>query len=65
MKRKFPPRVYVALRDAGYSNREIAGLLDVNEASVRRGLRAVQYEAPSRVRELLTELAGVIEGRGL
>lgn len=61
MKRKFPPRVYVALRGAGYSNREIAGLLDVDEASVRRGLKSVGYTAPSRVRELLTELADHLE----
>ena len=63
MRAKYPPRVYVALRDAGYSNREIGKLLDVNERSVRRGLESVGYEAPSRVRALLTELADEIEGR--
>jgi hypothetical protein len=57
--------VYVALRDGGFSNRAIANLLGVNERSVRRGLESVDYEAPSRVRELLTELAGVIEARAL
>ncbi len=61
MRRKFPARVYVALRNDGFSNREIAGLLGVDEASVRRGLKSVGYEAPSRVRRLLTDLADEIE----
>jgi len=61
VRRKFPPRVYVALRNDGFSNREIADLLSVDEASVRRGLKAVKYEAPSRVRRLLTDLADEIE----
>jgi hypothetical protein len=37
--------VYFALRKAGYSNRVIADLLDVDEASVRRGLKARPDEA--------------------
>lgn len=43
-KSKFSQAVYVALRDAGMSNRQIARELDVNEASVRRGLK----DAPAR-----------------
>lgn len=61
MRRKFPPRVYVALRNDGFSNREIAGMLDVNESSVRRGLKSVGYTAPSPVRALLSELADHLE----
>jgi hypothetical protein len=61
VRSKFPPRVYVALRNDGFSNREIAELLGINEASVRRGLKTVSYEAPSRVRRLLTDLADEIE----
>jgi predicted transcriptional regulator len=38
-RRRFEPEVYVALRSRRYSNREIARLLDVDEASVRRGLK--------------------------
>jgi hypothetical protein len=65
MRRRFPPRVYVALRDAGYSNREIAGLLGVNESSVRRGLKSVGYNEPSRTRQLLTELADRLDFHGV
>ena len=36
--RKFEPKVYAALKRAGYSNREIAQQLGVDESSVRRGL---------------------------
>lgn len=43
-KRKFDPIVYAALRDRDLSNRKIAALLDVDEASVRRALR----DAPER-----------------
>lgn len=53
--------MYAALRNGGFSNREIAGMLGVNEASVRRGLKSVGYEAPSRVRRLLIDLADEIE----
>lgn len=50
-KRKNDPEVYVAMRDQinprtgkPYTNYEIATLLDVDEASVRRGLRAAEYK---------------------
>lgn len=49
MKRKFSPAVYAAMRDAGMSNREIARELEVNEASVRRGLKKAP---PPRQRRL-------------
>lgn len=37
-KAKFDPPVYQALKSQGMSNRQIAAALNVNEASVRRGL---------------------------
>ena len=64
---KFDPRVYAALR-ATYpelSNRDIARLLGVNEASVRRALARPELQARPRARRLLTELADVLEGAGL
>lgn len=45
---KFEPAVYHALKAQGLSNRQIAKQLDVNEASVRRGLRAYAEAMPSR-----------------
>jgi len=36
---RFEPEVYAALKARRHSNREIARLLDVDEASVRRGLK--------------------------
>lgn len=62
-KPKFEATVYVALKDRGLSNRQIAGLLHVDEASVRRGLRG--YKPRGRTHELLLELGDLIEARGL
>lgn len=64
-KSKVDPRAYTALRDQGFSNREIGALLRVDEASVRRGLRSRGYRPPSRLRELLLEMADVLDERGL
>lgn len=36
MKKRYPAAVYRALAREGYSNREIARMLDVNESTVRR-----------------------------
>lgn len=44
MSAKFEPAVYSTMKNAGYSNREIARMLGVNEASVRRGLKHVDYQ---------------------
>lgn len=43
MRPKIAPEVYVALREQGLSNRQIADKLRVDEASVRRGLKAAEY----------------------
>lgn len=43
---KFGREVYRALYDAGYSKREIARVLNVNEASVRRGLKGYERRLP-------------------
>ncbi len=43
-KSKFDPEVYVALREAGKTNYDIAQKLGVDEASVRRGLRRANYQ---------------------
>jgi predicted transcriptional regulator len=45
---KFAPAVYRALRDQGFSNRQIAALLDVDEASVRRGLKGTSSKRSQR-----------------
>lgn len=52
--------MYAALHNAGFSKREIARLLGVNEASVRRGLKA---NPPRTVRVLLAELADALDAR--
>lgn len=59
-KGKFDPAVYAALHNAGFSKREIARLLGVNEASVRRGLK---HNPPRSVRVLLTELADALDAK--
>jgi len=56
-KPKFAPVVYEALRDQGMSNRLIAKHLDVDEASVRRGLQGRDEDAP--VRRFLVEVREV------
>lgn len=64
---KFPPDVYRALKHATHptpSNREIARLLDVDEASVRRGLQGAEGQQRP-VRQLLNELADALERAGL
>jgi transposase len=38
-KPKVDPTIYQALKAQGKLNRQIADMLDVNEASVRRGLK--------------------------
>lgn len=57
--------MYVALRDQGLSNHAIARMLNVSEASVRRGLTRVGYvpRRRSRIRELLIELGDLLEQR--
>lgn len=50
---KFSPDVYTALRDAGMSNRQIGKELDVNEASVRRGLKDAPASRPKTTRRVL------------
>lgn len=50
--RRFAPEVYVALRARRHSNREIARLLDVDEASVRRGLKKAGELRNERARAL-------------
>lgn len=47
MKQKFPPAVYFAMKDAGYSNVAIGELLGVSEAAVRRGLKGHTPTAPA------------------
>jgi len=61
VRAKFPPDLYTRLRNSGLNNTEIAAVLGVDEASVRRGLKAAAYEAPSRIRELLVELTEILE----
>lgn len=48
MKPKYDPEVYVALKAQGHSNRTIAALLGVGEASVRRGLKGATVPPPAR-----------------
>lgn len=56
MRRRYSPVVYRAMRDGGLSNRKIAELLDVDEATVRRGLKGWRPRKLT-TRELLMELA--------
>lgn len=44
MEAKHAPSVYVALAETGLNNNEIADKLDVDEASVRRGLRKAGFK---------------------
>lgn len=61
---RYEPAVYVAMRDGGLSNRKIAAYLDVDEATVRRGLARVSYaERQPTVRTVLAQLAELLEGR--
>lgn len=66
---KFDPSVYVALREQGLNNYEVAERLGVSEASVRRGLAKAGYKPyllPSRFiedMELLLEQPIVIDSR--
>ncbi len=62
MRRRFDPSVYVALKDAGNSNAETARKLGVDEASVRRGLKAAGYRK-SRLRTLLLDVADELDAR--
>lgn len=61
-QRRFDPRVYRALRQTypELSNREIAAMLGVNEASVRRGLAREPESRARTVRELLHRLGDVL-----
>lgn len=43
-KRKYEPDVYVALKEQGLTNYDIADRLKVDESAVRRGLRAAGYQ---------------------
>ena len=65
--RQYPPELFATLRDARWSNYRIARALGVSEASVRRGLKRAEYvpTEPSRVKELLVELADLLEMREL
>jgi predicted transcriptional regulator len=61
---KFEPDVYVRMRGTGLNNTQIARLLGVSEASVRRGLMRVGYyntPQPSRIRVLLMQLADELD----
>lgn len=61
---KYEPAVFVAMRDGGLTNRKIATYLGINEATVRRGLTRVNYEARQpTVRTVLLDLAELLERR--
>lgn len=49
-KAKIDPAIYAALKGQGLSNRQIATALNVNESSVRRGLKS----PPTNVRRKVT-----------
>jgi len=51
---KYDRAVYRAMKSAGHSNREIARLLEVNEASVRRALKGWKPSESTDRRFLVT-----------
>jgi transposase len=66
MSKTYQPEVYVAMRRGKLSNRRIAQLLGVNEATVRRGLKKWGWpinDDPRTVRVVLNELADLLDAR--
>lgn len=58
-ERKFPPEVYKAYKDAGLTNYEIADILQVDESTVRRGLRRpLPPEHRDEAKEAIRRLVG-------
>jgi predicted phosphodiesterase len=45
---KFPPELYLEFKRAGHNNQEIAEILGVGEASVRRGLKKIKGLLPEK-----------------
>lgn len=62
MNPKHAPEAYVDLKAQGLSNYEIADRLEVDEASVRRGLRKAGWRPPILSDELLQEAADARAG---
>ena len=57
---KNDPKVYVELREQGHSNYDIAEMLEVDEASVRRGLKKAKFQPhlipPGEIKRMQTQL---------
>lgn len=60
-KHKIDPLIYVRMREHGSTNVEIARSLGVDEASVRRGLKAVGYNPNHMPLELLEDFAATLD----
>jgi hypothetical protein len=60
--RRFEPEVYASLKARRHSNREIARLLGVDEASVRRGL--TKHQEIVRERRRAKQRAALLTARG-
>lgn len=54
---KYDRAVHRAMKEAGHSNREIARILEVNEASVRRALKG--YKPAQKERQFLVTVSEV------
>ncbi len=60
-RHKVDPLIYVRMREQGLSNRQIADSLGVDEASVRRGLRAVNYNPHHMPLDTLEDFAASLD----
>jgi DNA-binding CsgD family transcriptional regulator len=61
-RKRYHPDLFVAASRGGLSNRRIADLLGIDEATVRRGLKKVMLVTePRTVRLVLAELADLLD----
>ena len=60
-KRKVDPQLYVTLREQGHNNTEIAERFGVSEASVRRGLKAANFNPNKLPLSLMEDFAAELD----